>query len=152
MSSKCFLVNSCILSCVKSNSFLIVTEVKINLQLMSVKQRGFVQLVNTYKFYHKCILKEQGREWFSWEKEYLWHHATQSWWNLEWLCFILSVNTLLAGSIHCSKIIAFLGSKITVDGDCSHEIKRRLFLGRKALTNLGSILKSRDITLPTRSI
>ena len=44
----------------------------------------------------------------------------------------------------------FLGSKITADGDCSHEIKRRLFLGRKAITNLGSILKSRDITLPTK--
>ena len=43
----------------------------------------------------------------------------------------------------------FLGSKITVDGDCSHEIKRRLFLGRKAMTNLDSILKSRDIPLPT---
>ena len=44
----------------------------------------------------------------------------------------------------------FLGSKITVDGDCSHEIKRRLLLGRKALTNLDSILKSRDITLLTK--
>ena len=44
----------------------------------------------------------------------------------------------------------FLGSKITVDGDCSHEIKRRLLLGRKALTNLDSILKSRDITWPTK--
>ena len=43
----------------------------------------------------------------------------------------------------------FLGSKITVDGDCRHEIKRRLLLGRKAMTNLDSILKSRDITLPT---
>ena len=41
------------------------------------------------------------------------------------------------------------GSKITADGDCSHEIKRRLLLGRKAMTNLDSILKSRDITLPT---
>ena len=41
------------------------------------------------------------------------------------------------------------GSKITADGDCSHEIKRRLFLGRKAMTNLDSIFKSRDITLPT---
>ena len=40
--------------------------------------------------------------------------------------------------------------KITVDGDCSHEIKRRLFLGRKAMTNLDNILKSRDITLPTK--
>ena len=44
----------------------------------------------------------------------------------------------------------FLGSKITADGDCSHEIKRRLLPGRKAMTNLGSILKSRDITLPTK--
>ena len=43
----------------------------------------------------------------------------------------------------------FLGSKITVDGDCSHEIKRHLLLGRKLMTNLDSILKSRDITLPT---
>ena len=43
----------------------------------------------------------------------------------------------------------FLGSKITVDGDCSYEIKRRLLLGRKVMTNLDSILKSRDITLPT---
>ena len=46
----------------------------------------------------------------------------------------------------------FLGSKITVDGDCSHEIKRSLLLGRKAMTNLDCILKSRDITLPTKSI
>ena len=44
----------------------------------------------------------------------------------------------------------FLGSKITADGDCSHEIKRRLLLGRKAMTNLESILKSRDITLSTK--
>ena len=44
----------------------------------------------------------------------------------------------------------FGGSKITADGDCSHEIKRRLLLGRKVMTNLGSILKSRDITLPTK--
>ena len=44
----------------------------------------------------------------------------------------------------------FLGSKITVDGDCSHEIKSRLLLARKAMTNLDSILKSRDITLPTK--
>ena len=43
----------------------------------------------------------------------------------------------------------FLGSKITADGDCSHEIKRRLLLGRKVMTNLDSIFKSRDITLPT---
>ena len=44
----------------------------------------------------------------------------------------------------------FLGSKITADGDYSHEIKRSLFFGRKAMTNLGSILKTRDITLPTK--
>ena len=44
----------------------------------------------------------------------------------------------------------FLGSKITADGDCSHEIKRRLLLGRKVMTNLDSILKSRDITLPAK--
>ena len=44
----------------------------------------------------------------------------------------------------------FLGSKISVDGDCSHEIKRHFLLGRKAMTNLDSILKSRDISLPTK--
>ena len=44
----------------------------------------------------------------------------------------------------------FLGSKITADGDCSHEIKRHLVLGRKVMINLDSILKSRDITLPTK--
>ena len=44
----------------------------------------------------------------------------------------------------------FLGSKITADGDCSHEIKRCLLLGRKAMTNLDSVLKSRDVTLPTK--
>ena len=46
--------------------------------------------------------------------------------------------------------IFFLGSKITVDGDCSHEIRRRLLLGRKAMTNLDNVSKSRDITLPTK--
>ena len=44
----------------------------------------------------------------------------------------------------------FMGSKITADGDCSHEIKRRLLLGRKVMTNLDNILKSRDVTLPTK--
>ena len=48
------------------------------------------------------------------------------------------------------KDFIFLGSRITVDGGCSHEIKRGLLLGRKAMTNLDSILKSRDITLPTK--
>ena len=46
--------------------------------------------------------------------------------------------------------VIFLGSKITADGDCSHEIKRHLLLGRKAMTNLDRILKSRDITSPTK--
>ena len=48
------------------------------------------------------------------------------------------------------RLYSFFGSKITADGDCSHEIKRHLLLGRKALTNLDNILKSRDITLPTK--
>ena len=48
------------------------------------------------------------------------------------------------------KAFIFLGSKSTADGDCSHEIKRHLLLGRKVMTNLDSILKSRDITLPTK--
>ena len=46
--------------------------------------------------------------------------------------------------------LIFMGSKITADGDCSHDIKRGLLLGRKAMSNLGSILKSRDIILPTK--
>ena len=49
-----------------------------------------------------------------------------------------------------SERLYFGGSKITADGDCSHEIKRSLFLGRKAMKNLGSLLKSRDITLPIK--
>ena len=51
---------------------------------------------------------------------------------------------------HDFQTFIFLGSKITADGDCSHEIKRRLLLGRKVMTNLDSILKSRDITLSTK--
>ena len=54
------------------------------------------------------------------------------------------------GTMETVRDFIFLGSKITADGDCSHEIKRRLLLGRKALINLDSILKSRDITLPTK--
>ena len=49
-----------------------------------------------------------------------------------------------------SETLIFLGSKVTADGDCSHQIKRHLFLGRKTMTNLDNILKSRDITLPTK--
>ena len=54
------------------------------------------------------------------------------------------------GTVETVADFIFLGSKITADGDCSHEIKRRLFLGRKVMTNLDSILKSRDVTLSTK--
>ena len=56
----------------------------------------------------------------------------------------------MSGEAHGETVRDFLGSKITADGDCSHEIKRRLLLRRKVMTNLDSILKSRDITLPTK--
>ena len=52
-------------------------------------------------------------------------------------------------AIETVRDFSFLGSKITVDGDCTHEIKRHLLLGRKAMTNIDNILKNRDITLPT---
>ena len=54
------------------------------------------------------------------------------------------------GKVEVVTDFLFLGSKITADGDCSHEIRRRLLLGRKAMTNLDSVLKSRDVTLPTK--
>ena len=54
------------------------------------------------------------------------------------------------GKVEVVTDFLFLDSKITVDNDCSHEVRRLLFLGRKALTNLDSVLKSRDITLPTK--
>ena len=54
------------------------------------------------------------------------------------------------GTVETVSDFIFLGSKITTDGDCSHEIKRRLLLGRKVMTNLDSVLKSRDITWPTK--
>ena len=54
------------------------------------------------------------------------------------------------GKVEIVSDFIFLGSKINADGDCNHEIKRHLLLGRKAMTNLDSILKSRDITLPTK--
>ena len=69
---------------------------------------------------------------------------------------IQKTNIMASGPITSWKIVGelsdfiFLGSKITADGDCSHEIKRCLFLGRKVMTNLDSIFKSRDITLPTK--
>ena len=56
----------------------------------------------------------------------------------------------VGGKVETAADFIFLGSKITADGDCSHEIKRHMLLGRKAMTNPNSILKSRDITLPTK--
>ena len=57
---------------------------------------------------------------------------------------------IVGGKVETVTDFIFLGSKITVDGNCSHEIKRRLLLGRKVMTNLDSTLKNRDITLPTK--
>ena len=64
-------------------------------------------------------------------------------------CLVISWQ-IDGGKVETVADVIFLGSKITVDGDCSHEIKRHLLLGRKAMTNLDSILKSRAITLPTK--
>ena len=57
---------------------------------------------------------------------------------------------IVGETLETVRYFSFLGSKITADGDCSHEIERHLLLGRKAMTNLDSMLKSRDITLPTK--
>ena len=65
-------------------------------------------------------------------------------------CFRSVYISLEEEKVEAGADFLFLGSKITVDGDCSHEIKRYLLLGRKAMTNLDSILKSRDITLPAK--
>ena len=82
-------------------------------------------------------------EWKSWLKTQ--HYKTK----------IMASSPITSWQIEGEKVEAvtdliFLGSKITADGDCSHEIKRCLLLGRKAMTNLDSVLKSRDITLPTK--
>ena len=66
------------------------------------------------------------------------------------LLFLLFIFTFWPCYTACFLFFIFLGSKITADGDCSHETKRCLLLGRKAMTNLDSILKSKDITLPTK--
>ena len=65
---------------------------------------------------------------------------------------IRKTSIMASGPITSWQIGGETGSKITADGECSHEIKRHLLLRRKAMTNLGNVLKSRDITLPTRSI
>ena len=79
----------------------------------------------------------------------IWEIGAHHYWDERTFCFTLIfflyyVNLILL----CIEI--FLGSKITADGDCNHEIKRRLLLGKKVMTNLDSIFKSRDITLPTK--
>ena len=71
------------------------------------------------------------------------------------LCWLQGVRYVCVIQIQGGKVQAvtdflFLGSKITVNGDCNHEIRRRLLLGRKAMTNLDSVLKTKDITLPTK--
>ena len=63
---------------------------------------------------------------------------------------IMASGPITSWEIDGETVETFWGSKITVDGDCSHEIKRHLLLGRKVMTNLDSIFKSRDITLPTK--
>ena len=65
------------------------------------------------------------------------------------MLILTRTSQIKANSLHMTDFI-LVGSRITVDGDCSHEIKRRLLLGRKVMTNLESIFKSRDITLPTK--
>ena len=80
--------------------------------------------------------------------------------NIHWIINIQKTKIMASGPITSWQIggetvetvsdFIFLGSKITADGDCSHEIKRHLLLGRKVMTNLDSIFKSRDITLPTK--
>ena len=70
------------------------------------------------------------------------------------ICKYLKVSLLVSeiDTVETVSDFIFLGSKITADGDCSHEIKRHLLLGRKVMTNLDSIFKSRDIALPKRSV
>ena len=75
---------------------------------------------------------------------------------LEWGAIAFSAGPITSWQIEGEKVevvtdFLFLGSKITADGDCCHQIRRQLFLGRKAMTNLNSVLKSRDITLITNS-
>ena len=104
--------------------------------------------LNIWKFTVHILLKP-GLENFE-------HYFTSMWdecncvvvWAFFGIAFLWDWNE---NSGNCVRLY-FLGSKITADGDCSHEIKRCLLLGRKAMTNLDSILKSRDITLPTKVI
>ena len=81
----------------------------------------------------------------------LWgHHPEDTSLHLTKGTYCLWQQQIEGGEVEAVTNFIFLGSKITADGDCSHKIKRHLLLGRKAMTNLGSMLKSRDITLPTK--
>ena len=71
--------------------------------------------------------------------------------NSSFFCFLFFLMVVVLFRPLMNWMIIFLGSKITADGDCSHEIKKCLLLGRKVMTNLDSILKSRDITFPTKA-
>ena len=91
----------------------------------------------------KSLLMEVKEEWKSWFKT---QHSKTKDHGIQSYPFMAN---RWGNNGNCDRLY-FLGSKITVDGDCSHEIKRCLSLGRKAITNLDSILKNRDITLPTK--
>ena len=91
----------------------------------------------------KPLDESERGEWKSWLKA----HHSENWDHGIWSYHFMGNRSGNSGS---SVRLYFLGSKITADGDCSHEIKRRLLLGRKVMNNLDSILKSRDITLPTK--
>ena len=91
----------------------------------------------------KSLLMKVRREWRSWLKAQHSENEDHGIWSHHFMA-----NKL--GNSENSDWLYFLGSKITADGDCSHEIKRHLLLGGKVMTNLDSILKSRDITLPTK--
>ena len=83
-------------------------------------------------------VKEESKKVFSIQKTKIIASGPITSWEIDW------------ETVETVSDFIFLGSKITTDGDCSHEIKRHLFLGRKVMTNLNSILKSRDIALPTK--
>ena len=93
----------------------------------------------------KSLLKKVRGEWKTWLKT---QHSKNEDHGIQSHQFIAN----RWGNNGNAQIFIFLGSKITADGDCSHEMKRQLLLGRKVITNLDSTLKSRDITLPTKAI
>ena len=106
----------------------------------------------------KCRLRQRGSKrmnvdrkirniWLFMFQRYGWRHLT---WGFFKNIYLSDVSRLFKDCLNSVRLFFFFGFKITADGDCSHEIKRHLLLGRKVMTNLDSIFKSRDITLPTR--